>query len=245
MRYKIIIEEPCSENWNEMSTTQKGAFCKSCEKEVIDFTNVGAYTLAKKVQNNENICGRFKPEQLNVPLPKVNQGTFRRNAMALGFTSLLALSAPLTAQEKPEKPNPTSIHTIDRPVIMGRIAIQHKPIEVVTITGVVMDLNTPLVGANVLLNGTEISIKTNANGEFSLIIPNQLLSTKNILSVSYRGYLNQELKINAETKHLDVNLESALMIMGGIGVVEHPELSLIEKAKNIFKTTQAHYVGLK
>lgn len=37
---KFSIPSPCSENWNEMSTTEKGAFCQKCAHEVNDVTKL-------------------------------------------------------------------------------------------------------------------------------------------------------------------------------------------------------------
>ena len=34
------IAEPCHEDWNAMIPEEKGRFCKSCEKTVIDFTRM-------------------------------------------------------------------------------------------------------------------------------------------------------------------------------------------------------------
>jgi hypothetical protein len=35
---QIVIPNPCSEDWGLMTPTEKGAFCKKCSLEVIDFT---------------------------------------------------------------------------------------------------------------------------------------------------------------------------------------------------------------
>ncbi|WP_157588794.1 hypothetical protein [Psychroserpens burtonensis] len=41
MRTTLIINipKPCHEDWNQMTTQQKGRHCSSCEKTVIDFTS--------------------------------------------------------------------------------------------------------------------------------------------------------------------------------------------------------------
>ena len=36
--FHIDIPTPCKEGWQNMAPTEKGAFCNSCQKEVIDFT---------------------------------------------------------------------------------------------------------------------------------------------------------------------------------------------------------------
>ena len=35
----LQIQKPCSENWNFMNATEKGAYCQKCATEVIDFTS--------------------------------------------------------------------------------------------------------------------------------------------------------------------------------------------------------------
>ena len=37
-KLQLSIPEPCHENWQEMTPTQQGRFCKACAKEVIDFS---------------------------------------------------------------------------------------------------------------------------------------------------------------------------------------------------------------
>ena len=39
MKTKINIPVPCTEDWNKMTPTDKGAYCDKCAFEVIDFTN--------------------------------------------------------------------------------------------------------------------------------------------------------------------------------------------------------------
>ncbi|WP_281235457.1 energy transducer TonB [Flavobacterium gelatinilyticum] len=64
--HKIIIPEPCHENWDKMTPSENGRFCMSCSKTVIDFTAM----LPEEIQHyfiqnqNEKICGRFKNSQL-------------------------------------------------------------------------------------------------------------------------------------------------------------------------------------
>jgi len=65
--FKIIIPEPCNEDWDKMTPDATGRFCLACNKSVIDFTN----KLPEEIQHfflknqNKEICGRFKNSQLD------------------------------------------------------------------------------------------------------------------------------------------------------------------------------------
>ncbi|WP_394974215.1 carboxypeptidase-like regulatory domain-containing protein [uncultured Croceitalea sp.] len=237
MSYKITIPEPCSEDWNKMSPTQKGAFCKSCAKEVIDFTNTTNRELARKIAKGDNICGRFKPEQLNTSLPIVSQNQFRRNAAMLGFTSLLALGTPLVAQQ--------SVTPVQTPqhFVVGRIAQQSIKTEKYIVTGIVKDLNNmPLVGATIVLEGNTTGTKTNMKGEFNIVVPISKKLEKQVLWVSNLGFETQKIIIDKNTKPLTIELVEEIMILGEIAIQEYPEKKndTINKVKNLFRNKRSN-----
>lgn len=62
----IHIPEPCSENWNEMTPTQKGAFCQKCALDVHDFTNKSGNEIRDILALNigSRVCGRIENTQL-------------------------------------------------------------------------------------------------------------------------------------------------------------------------------------
>jgi len=63
---KISIPEPCHENWADFTPTQKGAFCGSCQIDVVDFSNKTPDQVKTILQENagKHMCGRFKKTQL-------------------------------------------------------------------------------------------------------------------------------------------------------------------------------------
>ncbi|MBS1627186.1 MAG: hypothetical protein JSR09_11155 [Bacteroidetes bacterium] len=72
----IRIAEPCHENWNNMNEVEKGRFCLSCQKKVIDFSNMtDAEVLNFLNYNKGRICGRFELGQTMRPLveTKINE----------------------------------------------------------------------------------------------------------------------------------------------------------------------------
>jgi hypothetical protein len=71
---QLTIPKPCHENWDAMSAVEKGKFCGSCQKQVIDFTNMSDRQLAEffKKPSTGSVCGRFMTDQLerDLTVPK-------------------------------------------------------------------------------------------------------------------------------------------------------------------------------
>ena len=57
----IQIQDPCSENFDAMSTVFEGRHCAVCETKVIDFTKMSLREIEDYFKNNgsQKICGRY------------------------------------------------------------------------------------------------------------------------------------------------------------------------------------------
>ena len=66
-KYLLRINEPCSENWESMTTAEKGKFCNQCNKTVFDFTTATDAEIVKHIEamKGEMFCGRFEENQLD------------------------------------------------------------------------------------------------------------------------------------------------------------------------------------
>lgn len=64
---KFTIPTPCHEDWNKMITNNQGAFCGSCQKNVIDFTTLSDEEVLNYLKNNlhKQTCGRIEIKQLH------------------------------------------------------------------------------------------------------------------------------------------------------------------------------------
>ncbi|MEN8816910.1 MAG: hypothetical protein ABF274_08590 [Nonlabens sp.] len=64
--YSFKIPEPCHEDWNQMTPSAKGRFCSSCEKTVIDFTEMSSFEISNYLKENlhNGVCGRIYKSQL-------------------------------------------------------------------------------------------------------------------------------------------------------------------------------------
>src|SRR3954470_13319851 len=67
---QIEIPKPCHEDWNNMSNAEKGRFCNSCRKTVIDFSLLSDEQLLNFFRHNKkDVCGRIWEDQLSRPIP--------------------------------------------------------------------------------------------------------------------------------------------------------------------------------
>ncbi len=78
--YSIKIPSPCNENWNRMTPNEKGRFCNSCSKTVIDFTYMDTFEIQDFINTNKgkSICGHIKQSQLDsinleIPIQSINK----------------------------------------------------------------------------------------------------------------------------------------------------------------------------
>lgn|GEM_PF-3002274 len=55
---KIHIENPCGENWQNMTPDKNGRFCNSCNKVVVDFSNKSLNEIQNYLSSSP-VCGRY------------------------------------------------------------------------------------------------------------------------------------------------------------------------------------------
>ncbi|MBC3846045.1 energy transducer TonB [Winogradskyella echinorum] len=93
--YSISIPAPCHEEWSKMTPNEKGRFCQSCSKTVVDFTKMNVNEIQDYIQLNKDkrICGHIKQSQLNSINLKVPESIFNQH---LNFHRLFLLALLLT-----------------------------------------------------------------------------------------------------------------------------------------------------
>ncbi|QCX01355.1 hypothetical protein FGM00_15015 [Aggregatimonas sangjinii] len=233
MKYTITIPEPCHENWENMTATAKGRLCDSCKKEVVDFSNTSFSMLSQKLDSGAELCGRFRPDQLNRTLRSRKGNAIKHSGILVASVALLSGISPVIAQDR--TPTPTAI-------VMGRIAVQDdvgtKPIATddSTISGKVSDSQGPLPGVKIVLQGSGIETQTDFDGNFSLTIPQDSLKLNAVLEVLHIGYRSKTIAINKATSDLKVVLTMEDYIMGEIAIVDKP--NLFDKIGRLFKSKE-------
>ncbi|XOV68074.1 MAG: T9SS type A sorting domain-containing protein [Fluviicola sp.] len=98
MKY-FSIPKPCSEEWNEMTPTEKGAFCQKCSNEVRDVSNMGNEEIIQMMSSERKVpCMRMTSTQertLNVDLRVLHQSHQKNVQRAFVFSLLVVFGFTL------------------------------------------------------------------------------------------------------------------------------------------------------
>lgn len=207
----INIPKPCHENWESMTPTDKGRHCTACQKNVFDFTSKTDEYIVKTFQENNNVCGRFKPTQLNKELvfsrkEKNNYLSFAASGL-FAFLGISCLETHAQGKPKIEHVNTIFIGKVN-PVESNQSSSTNH------ISGTITDESKlPLPGANIVIKGTSKGTISDFDGNFTIEA-----TPDDILQISYLGYESKEVKIsNDVSKIILTELKEAFL--GGIVVV--------------------------
>ncbi len=78
--YKILIPKPCTEDWGKMTQTKNGKTCASCNKVVIDFSNMNDQEIMEILLKNKGkrVCGNFFNTQIEKPIHYITQKKYTK-----------------------------------------------------------------------------------------------------------------------------------------------------------------------
>lgn len=194
--FKLSIQHPCSQKWDEMTINQSNKFCEQCSKHVIDFTSLNDSELVSILENSTGkICGRLNKQQLNriihtsKPKPRIQLNQL--------FASLLLITPIKNSLANPIKSN-TQITTSHQEVHELK---KHEPIKDSlknTIRGVVIDATTkePLPFVRIILKETTLGTMSDFDGKFIFKVPDSLITEKTTLIISTIAYEKHEFTFN-------------------------------------------------
>lgn len=208
----IRIPEPCHENWAIMTLTEKGRHCLACEKEVVDFTSQTREQLYKSVQGGDNMCGRFRRDQLNTP---ISLNRYKGRSFAQYAASLLVPAAILSARESRAQTDVNHLTIGEVSVVeipankyesLGITALSRKQKKAIPnpliITGTVTESNGPLPGAYLKIKGTDRITQTDFDGKYTLeVYPGETIH------YSYVGFESREILVSSQIS-ISIRLES-------------------------------------
>jgi hypothetical protein len=236
-KYKIDIPKPCHENWQEMTPSQKGRFCASCQKEVIDFTQLSPLEIARKTKSSKNLCGRFTQSQLQQEYVVASQNKLSRLGIALGLGSIIAIAQPSFAQE--EQTDKINIYQ-ENDHLQEETTLRTKTSDSISISGTVTDEEgLPLPGVTVIQQNTQNGIQTDFNGNFSIEISKDDFKNDLILEFSYFGFVNvalncQRIESNQLLIKMKPDSENREVVITGGAFISKP--NIFQRFLNLFRS---------
>ena len=238
MKHIVQIKEPCHENWNNMSVSEKGRFCDSCSKQVVDFTKKSNEEIAAHLNNaSDKVCGRVTASQLgcSTEIPPVQSPGFFSKFRSIA-ASVLAIIAVTLVPDKKAAAQSKGIRVgmmVFDTTVKGKMAISE---EITSVKGQITETysENPLPLTQVIIesgNKTIGSTTTDSNGEYRIDIePGNLVNNRITVTVSCPGYETKILNdLPMEKKEITLSLDMNNVIrMGDIiateqVVVEEPE----------------------
>ena len=213
----ITIPEPCSENWEAMTPADRGRFCASCQKTVIDFTILTDREIYDMLSaaKGQPFCGHLFTVQINKPISAPQQHSFPRiliSKVAAAFLFFQAIAVHARAQVAKHP-------THQQAKIKGKGA--EAKYNQRGISGSVKDHTTgaPLGAMIVQIQGTSINATTDKKGNFFLALPDAFALKKVTLTASYA---DTAMKLPG-TVILDEVVEIDSMERIGVTLYRYPE----------------------
>jgi hypothetical protein len=228
----LQIPTPCHENWDAMHPAEQGRFCLSCQKTVVDFSNMTDQQVLQYLQRAQgDTCGRLATDQLNRPL---TQQPVRRNhfwaklvfqflfpafvftqkAKAQGAVAMLKVKPPVS------KVPHQQLFQQQLPVLKGKITD--------SLSG------EAIAQASIKIKGTLSGTQSAQDGSF--IVPPLSKGQPFTLQISCIGYQSRELNVTDLSMPLDIQLTAQVMELAPVVVSSGSSQGKI-KSGLIFSTT--------
>lgn len=220
-KLQLSIPQPCHENWQNMTPTEKGRFCNACAKEVVDFsmmTDTEVMNYFTRI-THQNVCGRVLPSQLErrISYPgEIKKRMYWYWNYIVMFFMFFGKANTIKAQDKIE--TPVALNAVERSQMPnGEVVVTTagaiKRVSRQIINGKVTDeKNIPVPFASIMIKDSKTAVAADAKGLFSIN------ADKNaVLLISAVGFKTTTMAVNNKTE-LAVVLNADLhnVILGGI-----------------------------
>jgi TonB-dependent SusC/RagA subfamily outer membrane receptor len=237
---QLTIPEPCHENWQQMTPTDKGRFCNACAKEVIDFsmmtdTEVLNYFTAL---THDKVCGRALPSQLERTISKPKDPKKRLfwywNYIVMFFmffgkgNNAKAQGTVKMATQQPALNKSSDINNALAGRVGGLIISTNR-----IINGKVTDKDGISISfASVKIKGTNGGVVADANGVYSLRVKDS-----DILFISGASFKSAEVPvgttsiINTVLEKTTSELKEVVVTIAG-GVMRRPARKTMTESKD-------------
>lgn len=218
--FQLNIDNPCHEQWESFTPTATGGFCGSCQKNVIDFSEMSESQLVAffrdRMNSSQNLCGRFKEDQLKknydikewfptwsiqndqlqyeIPVAVIAQKKYKQ-----------AIRLPLIQHMKVVRNMAAAILTL--------LSIEEGIGQNRVVSGQVVDAfgKEALPGATITVKGTKRGTVSDENGNYKIDV-----SDNDILIFSFIGFKELEREVTIDKDFEKTVLEEDATALGEV-----------------------------
>ncbi len=148
----VHIPTPCHEDWQQMTPVDKGRFCESCTKQVVDFSVMTDQEILNHLSKaSGKLCGRFANDQLQRPLQPLKEEKKKFWWIAAMMPLLMLFEKSRAQKNNVTQGAPAITIKTPRTEIMGKMQLPEKQIKVVGDT-----IISPDIENKILVNGKVI-----------------------------------------------------------------------------------------
>lgn len=230
-QFQLSIQDPCHENWDAMTPTEKGRFCAQCQKQVVDFTHMSDRQLAEffKKPSTGSICGRFMADQLDrsIEVPRKRIPWLRYFFQYTIPAFLLSLkSGTVKAQGM------VYITDSTKRAVCTDADKKSATDTMITVRGIVRnEKGEPLPGASIVNEAGRRGAVTNEQGEYSIKILRG--SSLRFTYVGYEALLIEDITTTVVDAKLNLWVDREQYFVGVI-------VSTVKKKKKHIPVIQDH-----
>jgi hypothetical protein len=223
-----------------MDATERGAFCHSCRKEVIDFSAMTDREVIEYLDKHQAGCGRFRKDQLDTKLTilKLDNGSFKWKALLLSILSITGFRSALVASI----PTPVNSHINDR--FLSDTTIVFSLSDSIQISGKVIDeKGEAMVGVSVFVenskNKEKQGVATDMEGQFTLKLNRPVVEkSSHTIKISYIGYHDKAIPItNQAVQYYTINYQDKdEVVLGGMEpIIIYEHSTTAQKIRHLFR----------
>jgi hypothetical protein len=208
---KISIPKPCNENWEQMTSIEKGNYCLVCKKNVLDLTKSTDRQIVKIYNENKNLCGMFTMQQIgrNLVLPKEHKSFWM--VVSTAIVSFLGIgNHTIHSQETSNNSSNNKIEIAKDSILNINKEKPQSNKKRFLITGVVTDGKDPIPGVAVTIKGKRKFVYTDSGGKYAIEV-----KKNNELIYSFIGMKSIVKKIGSNSI-LNVSMTETETLLGEV-----------------------------
>ena len=189
----LSIPEPCHEGWDKMSQVEKGRFCQSCQKTVVDFSQMSDNEVIEYISKaSTQTCGHFYTDQLErslVEQAEPKKSWWRRGWNVAAASLLFSTASYAQGNIKVKK---AKTHTVAmemkgddcRVRIDGLVSLNYN------LPGTVLNSETllPIEGVSVVTSFSREGVISDSNGRFvAKQLPTDTITQLEVSAIGYKS----------------------------------------------------------